>query len=161
MTLKSPPDLELLRKKVKYDKKTGNFSDRKTGQKLNYTRSDRYQNVYFEGATYLAHRLAWYYVKGEWPPEIDHADRDRTNTEFKNLRKCTRKENIGNSLGWGFKKKSKLPRGVFYHPADRTRFRAQIYVNKKAVHLGVFDTVAEAAEAYRLAAQQHFGEFAP
>lgn len=159
MTLKAPPDLHLLRSKVKYDRKSGNFLDKKTKLKLNYRRSDGYENVLFEGVTYLAHRLAWYYVKGEWPPEIDHKDRNRSNTAFSNLRKCTRTENIGNGIGWGSKKKSKLPRGVFYHPVDKTRFRAQIFINRKAVHLGVFDTVAEAVEAYTIAARQHFGEF--
>ena len=160
MKLKPAPNLERLRKHLHYNKTTGLFTSRKTGNLVGFIRNDRYWNILFEGVTYLGHRLAWYYVHGEWPIEIDHKDKNRSNTAIKNLRKCTRKENIGNGLGWAKKKKSGLPRGVFYHPADKKRFRAQIYINYKAVHLGVFNTIEAASSAYKIAAREHFGEFA-
>ncbi len=37
---------------------------------------------------------------------------------------------------------------------------AQICINSKSIHLGVFDTKEEASAAYLAAAERHFGEFA-
>ena len=40
------------------------------------------------------------------------------------------------------------------------RYHAGIKVNQKRIHLGVFDDLDDAADAYRLAALKYFGDFA-
>lgn len=40
------------------------------------------------------------------------------------------------------------------------RFRARIYVNGKAVYLGEYEHIEKAIEAYRKAAEKHYGEYA-
>ncbi|MCU0445046.1 MAG: AP2 domain-containing protein [Microscillaceae bacterium] len=68
------------------------------------------------------------------------------NLEWATMSKASRKgKNYGKS---GF-------RGV---RQDGTRFRATIYVNRKAIHIGMYDTAEEAALAYNQKSKEHFGE---
>lgn len=104
----------------------------------------------------LASRLAWLWMTGAWPEdEIDHKDNDPSNNRWENLRPAKRFENCRNirkpkNNTTGFK-------GVY---RNRGKFRAQISVNDKAVHLGVFDTAEDAYLAYCVAADRYHGEFA-
>lgn len=43
---------------------------------------------------------------------------------------------------------------------SHSKWRAQIVVNQKYIHLGIFDTAEEAHKAYCEAAKLHFGNFA-
>lgn len=50
--------------------------------------------VRFNGRQYLAHRLAWFYMHGEWPPRgIDHKDGVPSHNWWSNLRLATKSEN--------------------------------------------------------------------
>lgn len=67
------------------------------------------------------------------------------NLEWSTMSKASRKgKNYGKS---GF-------RGV---RKDGTRFRATIYVNRKAIHIGMYDTAEEAALAYNQKSVEYFG----
>lgn len=166
MKRKEAPSLERVRQVFRVNKLTGEvfykiaIGKKHKGDLAGCQRPDGYWYLALDGNRYLAHYLIWYHETGDWEDEIDHQDRIRNHNWLTNLRPATRSQNNGNTLGWTSKKKSGLPRGVYLHPGDKTRFRAQIYIRYKAVHLGCFDTIAEAQEAYRQAAQQHFGEFA-
>lgn len=57
------------------------------------------------------------------------------------------------------KKKGKNPfRGVFRHHTGK--WRAQIMVHRKTIHLGTYTNPVEAAKVYDAAASIAFGEFA-
>jgi hypothetical protein len=113
------------------------------------------------GNAQLAHKVAWFYVYGEWLLEIDHKNRIRSDNRITNLRKATRNQNNMNSLGWRKeKRKFDLPRGVYHYPQCPNRYRAQIVVNKKQIHLGCFDSILLAQKAYAEAAYKYFGSFA-
>jgi len=107
---------------------------------------------------YKAHRLAWLYVHGEWPPEqLDHINGQRDDNRVENLRSATRAENAGNSKRRadntsGFK-------GVYWN-AQRSKWQAKIRRGQLEKHLGLFVCKEDAAEAYRRAAADVFGEFA-
>jgi hypothetical protein len=86
---------------------------------------------------------------------VDHIDCNKLNNQRSNLRLCTVAQNNRNILPYG---KSGL-KGVELD--KRTgRWRAYVSVNKKRIHIGVFDTPCEAGLAYDAAARSYFGEFA-
>lgn len=88
---------------------------------------------------------------------VDHWDRVTTNNTRKNLRLATRAQNQQNRKV-NYNNKSGY-KGVSL-VKDRSKWRAGININGKAKTLGYFDTPEMAAQAYNVAAQKHFGEFA-
>lgn len=89
--------------------------------------------------------------------EIDHIDRNPLNNQRDNLRSATKSQNKANTPArrnntTGFK-------GVTFHPGTQ-KYRAQIMINKKLKHLGLFVDPENAAKAYDKAAKLYFGEFA-
>lgn len=52
-----------------------------------------------------------------------------------------------------------MPKGVSFMPSKR-KYRARITVNRDEKHLGLFERVDDAKEAYDAAAKMYFGEFA-
>lgn len=105
-----------------------------------------------------AHRLAWLYMTGEWPIlDIDHADMNKTNNKWENLRQATRAQNISNR---GVGKNNSLGiKGVSYHKVIK-KYTAQLRHNRKIVFQGYFKTAEEARDAYNAAAKAVYGEFA-
>jgi hypothetical protein len=152
---------ERLREVVKYAPETGLFHWRISqggagaGVQAGTSREDGYRIIRIDGMRYFAHRLAWLYVHGEHPTaEIDHKNGNPSDNRIANLRPCSRAENARNvpmrRNRSGFK-------GVF---RCRGKWKAQITVNGKKLHIGVFSTPQKAAEAYDEAARLHHGEFA-
>lgn len=105
------------------------------------------------GRYYQAHRLAWLYIYGVWPSQLDHADVCRSNNRIRNLRLATNQQNAVNKRCW----KAHAPKGS---TLVKGRCRARIRVHGKLIHLGYFDDPATASAAYMAAAEKHFGEFA-
>jgi len=98
----------------------------------------------------LAHRLHWFMIYGELPPELDHIDRDKQNNRIENLRSVTRSENCFNKAKReGMTSKYK---GVSWKKANN-KWIAQIKINQKVKHIGSFDTQEEAYQA-RLEAER-------
>ncbi len=55
-----------------------------------------YVYIMIDGETHAAHNLAWFYIKKEWPIEIDHDNRIRNDNRFVNLINGTRIDNMKN-----------------------------------------------------------------
>ena len=108
------------------------------------------------GKRYKAHRLAFLWMEGKFPPKIaDHENRRRDDNSWGNLRGATYSENAANSI---CRKQKRLRiKGVFERNG---RFRAIICANGKHIHLGTYDREEEAALAYADEAKKQFGEFA-
>ena len=117
-----------------------------------------YRVITIDRIRYRAHRLARFYMTGEWPEnDIDHINRDRDDNRFANLRLATRSENHANR-GMRIDNTSGL-KGVHWHK-QRQKWTAHIKHNGKTVYLGLFESKDEAYKAYCDAANAHFGTFA-
>ena len=151
---------ERVRNLLSYDPETGLFTwlvDKGSARKGNVAgklNTASYVQIQLDKRMYLAHRLVWLYIYGVFPPHyVDHKDGDKNNNSFTNLRLATPLENQMNKR----KMKGKYLKGVM---KVRNSFQAAIRHNKKKLYLGCFNTEQEAHQAYCLAAQKHFGEFA-
>lgn len=142
--------VERLREVLSYDAETGHFS---IGER---PRRDGYVVVRIDGARYLAHRLAWLYVTGEWPSGlIDHIDRDRANNRITNLRDVSQSVNQQNIVSAKRNSRSGLLGAALCKQTGR--WAARIRIHGVKVHLGRFDT-AELAHAAYIAAKRQFHE---
>lgn len=160
---------------LKYDPDTGIFTwlistrsyagkinpgDAAGSQKLETTQG--YIMIGFEQKIYRAHRLAFWFMTGEMPPrgaDIDHADGDRSNNRWANLRLATRAQNNWNNHNRRSDNVSGHV-GVSWH--DQTqKWLARITVDKKIIHLGIHSELSQAVAARREAEQRYCGQFLP
>ncbi|RZS35844.1 HNH endonuclease [Corticibacter populi] len=139
-----------------YDQETGIFSwaksiatKVKTGSIAGHISADQYQRIVIFGRKYLAHRLAWLYVHGEWPDgQIDHINRQKNDNRLANLRCVSCLKNQHNKGAYA-NNKSGTP-GVHWHTRDQ-RWRAVIGVNGRRVRLGSYIDRSAAEAAYQQA----------
>jgi len=169
--MKSINDLtaEYVRSILEYDPETGVFkrkwrrdiskkiNTRCVGKLAGSYNEKGYLRISINDRRYYAHRLAWLIVYGEWPDDdIDHIDGDPNNNRIENLRIATRQENLRNSRLQ--KNNTTGITGVCWRK-DVGKFVARIKIDGNYIHLGYFDTLAEAAAARHAAEIEHFGEF--
>jgi HNH endonuclease/AP2 domain len=151
-----------LKQLVVYDPETGIFTWAKSrvgcklGKRCGRTNSRGYVEICVDYKLVGAHQLAFVYMTGECPAEIDHKNRIQSDNRWGNLRACDRSQNMGNSF------KSSNTSGIkgVVWDSDRSKWRAQIRINGKKVNLGRFDKIDDAQYAHNFAAQLAFGEFA-
>lgn len=155
---------ERLREVLHYDPETGVFTwlgrSRRRGLVAGYTETVGYHVIFVgtraAGKLYKAHRLAWLYMTGEWPTDmIDHANGNKTDNRWVNLRAADRSRNLINS-----RRRRDNTTGFKGVSLNRGRYMASLTKGGKTMNLGRFDTAEEAHEAYCAAAREHFGEFA-
>lgn len=155
-----------VRELLDYDPETGVFTWRdhrssrvRAGDVAGHVGRNGYRRIKIGGVHYLAHRLAWLYMTGGWPPEeVDHRNGCKDDNRFDNLRcasssqnKWNKGANITNPLGL---------RGVTHVKRGLSKpYRAVIKVGEQSRHLGYFETAEEAHEAYLAEAIRHHGDF--
>ena len=105
-----------------------------------------YRRVRIKGKNYMEHRIIMMLCFGHIPEnaEIDHINHVRNDNRLFNLRFVTGSENSKNQSVSS--KNTSGVTGVYFSKAHR-KYIAQIKVNRKAMHLGMFDTLEEAAAA--------------
>ena len=92
--------------------------------------------------------------KGFW---VDHIDRNKLNNTRENLRYVTPQQSNFNKGAQ--RQKMGIYKGVHWNKKDK-RWRAEICVNRKIMHLGNYLDEYEAHLVYTLASKKYFGEFA-
>jgi len=155
---------ERLKIVLNYDPDTGLFTRRitlssraKAGQICSGMHCEGYLRISIDYERYLAHRLVWLYVYGEWPEYmIDHINGNRQDNRLCNLREATNSQNLcnqgkpaNNTSGY---------KGVYYDK-ERDKWVSEIKVRKMKTFLGRFDSAEAASDAYNRAAIKLHGEF--
>jgi hypothetical protein len=137
-----------------YNPETGLFTRK---GRIAGSRDNRgYWRVGVAGSVSAAHRLAWFYVYGEWPSgPLDHINGDRLDNRIANLRIATPAQNAANVARW--RGNTSGYRGVVYH-RQCGKWQAQIGGRQRR-YLGLFDDQREAHEVYHAEMVALFGEF--
>ena len=131
----------------------------KAGRLVECRSGTGYIHVGIYGKYYRVHRIAWFYVYGEWPGGwLDHKNRDITDNRICNLREVTPRQNnynsgVGTRNTSGYKGVSFCRRMLQYKAAYRD-------AEGNRHHLGYHPTLELAAAAYQ-AAIAYRGEFLP
>lgn len=102
---------------------------------------------------YRAHRVIWALATGVWPKEqIDHIDHDRQNNCWDNLREATNQENQQNQT----RRKDNISGicGVGWHKQTQ-KWQANIRINGRLNHLGLFLDKNDAGVARKVAETKH------
>ena len=143
---------ERLRHVLSYDQDTGVFTNRirrgvcEVGKVVGTVNKDGHLRIRLDFKRYFAHRLAWFYVTGEWPEnQIDHIDGDPGNNRFANLRDAHRSINMQNRR----KAQKNSATGVLgVQFAGKYGYRAAIKQDGKPTYIGTYRTLEEARQAY-------------
>lgn len=156
--------IEQLREALRYEPESGFFywaSPRKkvvVGRLAGNLDRHGHRLICLNLERFFAHRLAWFYVYGEWPKgQIDHINGIKDDNRIGNLRISTQAQNTKNSRRRvtntsGFK-------GIYFDKRNG-KWGAQIQSDGVRYFLGLFDTPEEAHAAYCEAAARLHGEFA-
>ncbi len=167
-------DQAILRRLLRYSKKTGRFVWRKRddvraawntryagkGAGFRWSPDGRtfYRVIRIFDWPFLAHRLARLYVTGRWPDNgIDHRNTDGEDNRWRNLRDATKVQN-GANRGRNANNKTGFKGVSIYGKSGR--YRATIQFAGKWKHIGTFDRPEAAAAAYRREAVRLAGTFA-
>lgn len=175
---KELPSPELLRKLLRYEPETGKlfwrerqvemFTDGKYSaerscaawnsalvgkEALAAPHKEGYKQGRIFGRIYLAHRVIWAMVYGEWPLKcIDHISGVRDDNRIENLRAVSQAENSKNQ-----KRRSNNISGVtgviWHRPTQK--WQAYIKINGNQKHLGLFTALNEAAAVRKAAEAEH------
>ncbi len=147
-------DKDDLKRVIAYNPLTGDFTwtvgrpGVRMGTIAGGMTSEGYRQVTISRNSYLAHRLAWFFITGEWPNgEIDHINGIRHDNRASNLRVVDRAENSQNRRRAQANNISCGLLGVSWNHQHR-KWRAKITTNKITLHIGYFADPDSAHAAY-------------
>lgn len=148
-----------LKERLTYQAESGLFFWRTTtstrikpGQQAGTKDSNGYIRIKLGKRKYQAHRLAWMYIHGYFPPEdTDHINRIRDDNRIENLRPATRSENKRNS-GGPYANNRIGYKGVTLRSSGK--YAATYWDGTRNVRIGQFDTAEEASKAYAMFAPE-------
>ena len=141
-------------KVLRYEPDTGLFFWKATNKIAGSKKVDGRIHIVVGGEAYKAHRLAWLFVHGSFPRnQIDHINHICDDNRIVNLRDVTNQENQRNAR----RSKANVSgvTGVYWHKASQ-KWLAQIRIDMKDLHLGLFDNKSDAIKA-RTDAELHYG----
>lgn len=102
---------------------------------------------------YRAHRLAFMYMTGEFPVEVDHINHNAADNRWSNLRPAT---SLINSRNMSRRHDNKSGCSGVTWSNSHKKWKVKITVNYEPIHLGVFNSLFDAVAA-RKSAENNFG----
>lgn len=116
-----------------------------------------YRIIYIDGRNYRAHHLAFLYMRGFFPEEVDHENLRPSNNQWLNLREAEHFQNCQNVVK---RQNNKSGRKGVHWRKDTQKYQVQIRCQKKVYSLGCYTDLDVAAAVYDQAALKYHGEFA-
>lgn len=132
---------ERLKELFEYRPETGEFIRRvsrgraKAGSVAGTSDKDGYIIIGIDRERYKAHRLAFLYMEGKIPEEVDHKNRITWDNRWDNLRDTTSSENNKNRTSYS----NSGYLGISWHKAAQKWQVQNKDINKKPVYGGLFD----------------------
>ena len=147
-----------LKELMRYDPLTGVFTRRvargsvPAGAIAGTPDEKGYLRLTVDRRQYRCHRMAFLYMDGAVPQEVDHKNRVRDDNRWANLRSSTRSDNMRNAARRECNTTGVV--GVSFRPR-RNRWVARITVGRKRVQIGTFMEFSQAVEARIRAELRH------
>ena len=143
--------------RARYERTDKGWNTRRAGTEAGGVNVHGYVMINLFGIPKYVHRLAFLWMTGETPAQIDHIDTNRANNRWSNLRPTTDTGNRANTF-----RRSDNTSGIKGVCWDRQRLRwfAQLHISGRHIFLGYHDRKEDAALAYAAGAARYFGEFA-
>lgn len=149
-----------LKKLLLYVPDTGSFIYKQDGKRnikggtiAGRPHSMGYWNIGLKGKSYLAHRLAWLYMTGTWPEQIDHINHNRADNRFSNIRAVN---NMINHMNRPMQKNNKSGCTGVHWDNTVEKWKSEIKIDGKKKHLGFFSDIGKAIKS-RLEANVKYG----
>jgi hypothetical protein len=149
----------MLHELLDYDSLTGIFKWKSKRKGININKilgssnGFGYLRITVCGKSYYSHRLAWFYIHGNFPKyEIDHINGNQSDNRISNLREATGSENTQNKFKPQKNNKSG-ELGVSWSKS-MNKWQSHISVNKQRKYLGCFNTIGDAKNAYLIAKKE-------
>ena len=128
----------------------------KSGARAGAETGHGYRRIIIDYVKHYEHHLAWLYVYGEYPDEVDHVNGVRNDNRIVNLRLCTRSQNNFNTQSYtGTAGLS----GAYLDKRSR-QWYSKIQFGGQQKFLGIFPSPEDAHQAYLKALDEVAGEFA-
>ena len=121
------------------------------------SRGKKYIRMNVLGKQIYLHQAIFLYCNGYLPKYIDHVNGNSLDNRIENLREANQSLNTANSVL--SKANTSGYKGVVWRN-DTKKWMAQITKNRKCYNLGSFENIEDAANAYKIASEKLFGEFA-
>jgi hypothetical protein len=167
MAIKPLPSAKYLRKRLSYNRHTGellwkakeetlkeniHWNTRHAGKSTFTSTVKGYKHGLLDGVSYKAHRIIFKLVHGSDPAHIDHINGDRSDNRLCNLRSVTVAQNNRNMAR--SVRNTSGHTGVYFHAASK-KWTAAIKYKGKLKRLGGFDTIEEAIACRERANKRH------
>jgi hypothetical protein len=155
---------DLLKDLLHYEPETGLFTwkvDRGSvklkGKATGYLGNVGYMRITINRKCYLSHRLAFLYMTGSIPPQVDHINGIRSDNRWSNLRSCNNAQNNQNvRLS---KNNTSGIKGVSW-AKNVSKWIVQIGVGGKNIRLGIYEDIELAELVIKEAREHYHGRFA-
>lgn len=159
-------DQSILKSMLHYDAPTGVFRWRySTSRRIKPwsiagvpTQRQGYIKITISNKSYLAHRLAWLYVKGEMPEHhVDHINGEKSDNRIENLRLAN---NITNHWNEPLRSSNKSGHKGVHWNKQAKKWDACCRANGRQISAGRFARLEDAVAAVKGLREQLHGEFA-
>lgn len=117
------------------------------------THAKGYLYIKIGSKSYFQHRLAFLYMTGLMPSQVDHINHNRSDNRWENLRSADQLVNMKNKSK--YKNNSSGFTGVRWNE-DRCKWQAAIARDGKNKHLGLFENLSDAVLA-RVTKEEEYG----